>query len=1387
MPTQMDLRQSVLRSALGMVGSAANDTADTILPKIDAELAKLFEDRNIQLTDGGLVSFLGTSVQFTQSLKLHVNSRVAGGSPVIIDLAATTRNVSADGRMIYAVINRTAGTATVTDDATTLPAVTSANQEVFLIAKRVDSPDGVKRLYFRNGSAFNEGQSARLGSAGSGSGSGSGVGDDLDNLTFKADVSDTFAELSTDTTTTIDYGTNKTQAANLSVVNQLIRLSYDAAKTATVYYTFTVTSANATAGATYTNNGITFTVVTTIAAGTTLVCTANGFPVATSGVLTKATGTGDATITFSTYTNVTMKVSAAPAYTVAIGDMVVNQTTLEVRRITALGSINTDGGSGTPFTIESGFTTNLNALAVTVSQAAYTKDLNAYAGDGIAPSTAFSTSINQIMVMYEDTTTSGDTIFDANTTPVIGFSASSDGSSYSTLQTRPTNLSDSWSITNLPTSSTNLYIRFVANKTSGSGAVNILGYKAFFHRDQQFQDGMIVQQAYGLTSGAGSPVNMSIGSSYVVAGKSRAVTSWSYPVGVNSGTTNGALSVYLNGQKIPRFVSSTITPDAYYTEIDQKTIELDQDYSGNNYSLEVVLDQAVVDITDSNITAINQIQAASTSGFQGFVDQSQLMIATTVTGSPAAGTFYSSIFNRAPIPDLSADLKPRMGVERIMTQGSLQIQNEFGPNGESVYSVLNDTYGQIRCVGLGWTNGFSNVSGTGIYSAANGDYVEVTFYGTGLNAVAYVVNVRNFQYAVDGGGLSANLVPATVSSAVDSRNTSMNTIIPVVSGLPLGIHTVKLQASTANGATFFGFEILNESSSLKIQPGTSYVSGKKYVLNSQQTVSYNSSFETGSLNTRSGNSTGGRVLVYQKTDGTVAKSLQNVPGSAPNYFTGSVDHSNEDVARTYHWREFGAGRTDDFSSLVNSASNKAFTLDDGTTSLNGSNVLDGSPVSVPTVEATGAGAFVSMTFVGTGLDVIYSNNANTRNTDISIDGVSIGTLSLPATSVLHKQAKIASGLPYGTHTVKFLRNTLDTIFIEQLVVYQPKKPTLPAGAIELADYNIMADFVNDTAGPASAQDVGVSSGTLYKSPMREVLYVGTWTASAINTTWITGFSTQSTTNTDYLELTFFGTGIEHRTWYGSTSTYSITYLIDGIALNTGANTGSTVSIHSSQLGSMAVSAAGVVSGTSGAGSGYGSKIRISGLPLGKHTLRITRNSITGGDANLYVSGFNIITPLHSYKSNVYADIQNTLPVGSNSISDNRKITPIKDALPVTKAWAQAIGITSGPSTTSTSMIPMPDMSCTIKTTGGPLDILFEGVFDHGTANGAAQWQIYVDGIAVTTLRDINLPTAGDEMQGMTSIIVPVSAGTHRVDVYWDTNTGTLSGRTTQRILKIREL
>ncbi len=67
-------------------------------------------------------------------------------------------------------------------------------------------------------------------------------------------------------------------------------------------YTFTITSANATTGAVYSNNSQNFTVSSTIVAGTTLACTGTGTGVPTaSGTLTLVSGTGDATIAFSAF------------------------------------------------------------------------------------------------------------------------------------------------------------------------------------------------------------------------------------------------------------------------------------------------------------------------------------------------------------------------------------------------------------------------------------------------------------------------------------------------------------------------------------------------------------------------------------------------------------------------------------------------------------------------------------------------------------------------------------------------------------------------------------------------------------------------------------------------------------------------------------------------------------------------------------------------------------------------------------------------------------------------------------------------------------------------------------------------------------------------------
>jgi hypothetical protein len=95
------------------------------------------------------------------------------------------------------------------------------------------------------------------------------------------------------------------------------------------------------------------------------------------------------------------------------------------------------------------------------------------------------------------------------------------------------------------------------------------------------------------------------------------------------------------------------------------------------------------------------------------------------------------------------------------------------------------------------------------------------------------------------------------------------------------------------------------------------------------------------------------------------------------------------------------------------------------------------------------------------------------------------------------------------------------------------------------------------------------------------------------------------------------------------------------------------------------------------------------------------------------------------------------------------------------------------------------MSLTLKTSGNPVEIAFHvTVNNSGTAN--MLWQIYVDGVAtgpqmLTTIASTGYLIANE------SIIVPMSAGVHKVDLFWQTGAGTSTAYENRRILKVREL
>lgn len=217
-----------------MIGTAVNAGADSIIAVVDPLISKLYEDKNIVLDGGGTISVSFSSPNLTlafalngssQNLKLVINSKLVGGTPVTKTISGTSFNFGADGRMLYIILdNRTtdstlSGT-NVVADAATLPSVVFANQEVFLIAKRVDE-NGTQRIYFRNGFVLQNGQTGTMGSAAGQSSFSDSVFQIFDNIDNSKVARFENTLLSTATTNIFSFPniTQNSNADTLAVLN----------------------------------------------------------------------------------------------------------------------------------------------------------------------------------------------------------------------------------------------------------------------------------------------------------------------------------------------------------------------------------------------------------------------------------------------------------------------------------------------------------------------------------------------------------------------------------------------------------------------------------------------------------------------------------------------------------------------------------------------------------------------------------------------------------------------------------------------------------------------------------------------------------------------------------------------------------------------------------------------------------------------------------------------------------------------------------------------------------------------------------------------------------------------------------------------------------------
>lgn len=568
------------------------------------------------------------------------------------------------------------------------------------------------------------------------------------------------------------------------------------------------------------------------------------------------------------------------------------------------------------------------------------------------------------------------------------------------------------------------------------------------------------------------------------------------------------------------------------------------------------------------------------------------------------------------IPDPSKTLKPAMGIERVTINTIIQKQDEVGSNGERVYEIESKD-SRIRLVGLRWAvDSAADNNGTKAQSNNVGDYVEVTFYGTGLNILTHVNSTNNtLQVSVDGGAASTILTGA-YSAALNATNFLQNAIVNAASGLSLGVHTIRI---TLTAGTFFiisGVEILNTSSVTNIiaPKGAVVANGIKYNIGTDQTFAYATGFDGNpSLNGR-----GGKVVVYATPEGRVGKVIQQVDSSSLT--NTSTNHANEELIRKINWREFGANRADDFSTL-STARAASFVLSDGTTVLSADSAVGQVINSIDSFFLNGTGNFFNITFVGTGLDLFQTQSSVARDLTLTIDGVSAGTIA--AAQLLDRRiVKVVSGLPYGTHTVRFTQSAGGTgPTFSDLYIYGPKTPTLPDNAVKIAEYNLMATYQASATAGVTAN----SAGVMAKHNLREVIYAngtgGTqdWTFTANIAQSRSGFTVDTNRSGAYVECVFWGTGFDLRPNTDPSISGASTLSLNGLTLNSTNFPTATSSVVGGATFSLGT---GIM--TQSAATSSGNIISVRNLPLGLYRFRQTSNSA----AFIQFGGIDIITPIH---------------------------------------------------------------------------------------------------------------------------------------------------------------
>ena len=495
--------------------------------------------------------------------------------------------------------------------------------------------------------------------------------------------------------------------------------------------------------------------------------------------------------------------------------------------------------------------------------------------------------------------------------------------------------------------------------------------------------------------------------------------------------------------------------------------------------------------------------------------------------------YYTNIAGSKPIKD--PRIGGHFGSQRHKFKSTQLLEQETAIHGDEVYSV--DGRDWIRRVGKfnvhdGYGTQGHFLGHTTTTDATNSKYFEIVGYFNAVNYLSYTHSNRDINVFIDGTQNPSSTVTAGTTSVdnplanryVDSANL-IN--IPITGLTTPGIHTLKIANVNGDYLLLFGIELIAQDTSNRnnIQiPSQNVVSyGKKFTVSAEGSSGHHYNPFNGYTATTSFSSVvdvdtslgleawkhtdnnyyppvnGGRVVKWVDSSGVIKTSVTLMPPNAtgigsfssnprdPNYgswssqyqptFKNETERQLHEVAKTFHWREFGNGSANggtgssylDASMLDTNERNIAYVMDDGLTSVAGDQVYKSGAYGLLRWDT---GSKIYFTFIGTGL---------TWNTS---------TLGIK---------HWAQNLPYGTHIVELETSStssegtfkIDGVTVksdfansgdlhiykwhpsDDITFHQPKKPPIPEDACVIADYMLMADFVPQTSAGVDHISKGV--------------------------------------------------------------------------------------------------------------------------------------------------------------------------------------------------------------------------------------------------------------------------------------------------------------------------